>query len=178
MLLTRAFACSPSAHFADPFSPAAFDLSIDVVALLVNLLISVLVPSVIGKVGRGWAGGRDGGIRRSVRGKLGRASRWPPLLHATYVPVLPPRLPPWPPAPTQLLRDIIPAVRQFVTKYKTPLSLFSTANLAFIVWQVLSAAQSTRAPRRPLVAWAGEAEPTSRQPSPPAQQRPLSPAPR
>jgi len=30
--------------------PAGFDLSIDMVALLVNLLISVLVPSVIGKV--------------------------------------------------------------------------------------------------------------------------------
>lgn len=35
-------------------------------------------------------------------------------------------------------------MRKFVTVYKTPLSLFSTANLAFIVWQVLSSAQQTR----------------------------------
>ena len=41
----------------------------------------------------------------------------------------------------QALRDLCPPVRRFVTKYKTALSLFSTANLAFIVWQVLSSAQ-------------------------------------
>lgn len=44
----------------------------------------------------------------------------------------------------QLLRDLSAPVRKFVTTYKTPLSLFSTANLAFIVWQVLSSAQATR----------------------------------
>lgn len=73
------------------FAGTSFDLSIDMVALLVNLIISVLVPSVIGK----------------------------------------------------LLRDLSAPVRKFVTTYKTPLSLFSTANLAFIVWQVLSSAQAT-----------------------------------
>lgn len=52
---------------------------------------------------------------------------------------------PYLPAPhLQLLRDLSAPVRKFVTKYKTPLSLFSTANLAFIVWQVLSSAQETR----------------------------------
>lgn len=44
----------------------------------------------------------------------------------------------------QLLRDLSAPVRKFVTTYKTPLSLFSTANLAFIVWQVLSSARATR----------------------------------
>ena len=48
------------------------------------------------------------------------------------------------PRPPQLLRDLSAPVRKFVTKYKTPLSLFSTANLAFIVWQVLSSARDTR----------------------------------
>jgi sodium/bile acid cotransporter 7 len=74
------------------YSGTSFDLSIDMVALLVNLLITVLVPSLLGKA----------------------------------------------------LRELVPAVRAFVTKHKTPLSLFSTANLAFIVWQVLSSAQSVR----------------------------------
>jgi hypothetical protein len=59
------------------------------VSLLVNLLISVLVPSIIGK----------------------------------------------------LCREYMPGCQKFVTKYKVPLSLFSTANLAFIIWQVLSSAQ-------------------------------------
>lgn len=47
-----------------PSPPADFDLSIDMVALLVNLLISVLVPSVIGKVGlrSGWVGGQAEGV--------------------------------------------------------------------------------------------------------------------
>lgn len=44
----------------------------------------------------------------------------------------------------QLLRDVSAPVRKFVTKHKVPLGMFSTANLAFIVWQVLSTAQSTR----------------------------------
>ena len=39
------------------------------------------------------------------------------------------------------LRELIPAVARFATKYKEPLSMFSVANLAFIVWQTLSAAQ-------------------------------------
>ncbi|PSC76757.1 BASS family transporter: sodium ion bile [Micractinium conductrix] len=72
------------------FSGTDFDLSIDMVALLVNLLLSVFVPSVIGKA----------------------------------------------------VRDLCGPVRRFVTRYKVPLELFSTANLAFIVWQVLSGAQS------------------------------------
>lgn len=71
------------------FSGTDFDLSIDMVALLVNLLISVLVPSVIGKG----------------------------------------------------LRDLCPPIRRFVTRHRVFLSLFSTFNLAFIVWQVLSGAQ-------------------------------------
>lgn len=40
------------------------------------------------------------------------------------------------------LRDLVPAVARFAKKYKTYLSMFSVANLAFIVWQSLSAAQS------------------------------------
>ena len=40
------------------------------------------------------------------------------------------------------LRDLVPAVAQFARTYKTYLSMFSVANLAFIVWQSLSAAQS------------------------------------
>jgi sodium/bile acid cotransporter 7 len=39
------------------------------------------------------------------------------------------------------LRELIPPVARFATKYKEPLSMFSVANLAFIVWQTLSAAQ-------------------------------------
>ncbi|KAL4517654.1 hypothetical protein Ndes2526B_g02058 [Nannochloris sp. 'desiccata'] len=39
------------------------------------------------------------------------------------------------------LREFIPAVARFATKYKEPLSMFSVANVAFIVWQTLSAAQ-------------------------------------
>ncbi|KAL4434255.1 hypothetical protein ABPG75_000696 [Micractinium tetrahymenae] len=71
------------------FSGTDFDLSIDMAALLVNLLISVLVPSVIGKA----------------------------------------------------LRDLCPPIRKFVTRHRVFLGLFSTANLAFIIWQVLSGAQ-------------------------------------
>lgn len=40
------------------------------------------------------------------------------------------------------LRDLVPAARRFATKYKEELSMFSVANLAFIVWQTLSAAQN------------------------------------
>lgn len=48
---TRLESCSgQSANSLHPCA-AGFDLSIDMVALLVNLIISVLVPSVIGKVG-------------------------------------------------------------------------------------------------------------------------------
>lgn len=48
---TRLESCSgQSAKRLHPCA-AGFDLSIDMVALLVNLIISVLVPSVIGKVG-------------------------------------------------------------------------------------------------------------------------------
>lgn len=72
------------------FAGTDFDLSIDMVALLVNLLITVMVPSLIGKA----------------------------------------------------LRHLCPPIRRFVTEYKVPLGLFSTANLAFIIWQVLSGAQS------------------------------------
>ncbi|KAI3438931.1 hypothetical protein D9Q98_001345 [Chlorella vulgaris] len=71
------------------FAGTDFNISIDLVSLLVNLLISVLVPSIIGK----------------------------------------------------LSREYLPGCQKFVTKYKVPLSLFSTANLAFIIWQVLSSAQ-------------------------------------
>lgn len=74
------------------YAGTSFDLSIDMVALLVNLLITVLVPSLVGKG----------------------------------------------------LRELSPRVRAFVTRHKTALSLFSTANLAFIVWQVLSSAQAVR----------------------------------
>ena len=42
------------------------------------------------------------------------------------------------------LRDFIPAVCRFVTRYRTPLALFSTFNLACIIWIVLSGAQSAR----------------------------------
>jgi sodium/bile acid cotransporter 7 len=42
----------------------------------------------------------------------------------------------------KVLRELIPAVARFATKYKEPLSMFSVANLAFIVWQTLSAAQN------------------------------------
>lgn len=49
-----------------------------------------------------------------------------------------------PPSALQAVRDLCGPVRRFVTRYKVPLELFSTANLAFIVWQVLSGAQSIR----------------------------------
>jgi hypothetical protein len=42
--------------------PAGFPIDIDMVSLLVNLIISVMVPSIIGKVGGGgWVGGRVDG---------------------------------------------------------------------------------------------------------------------
>ena len=40
--------------------PAGFPIDIDMVSLLVNLIISVMVPSIIGKVGA--AGGRVGQV--------------------------------------------------------------------------------------------------------------------
>lgn len=42
----------------------------------------------------------------------------------------------------QAIRELVPGAAGFVARHKVPLSLFSTANLAFIVWQVLSSAQS------------------------------------
>jgi hypothetical protein len=48
----------------------------------------------------------------------------------------------------EALRDLVPAVRGFVTRHRVGLSLFSTFNLALIVWQVLSGAQSIREWRR------------------------------
>ncbi len=44
----------------------------------------------------------------------------------------------------QGLRDLCPPVRRFVTRHRVFLGLFSTFNLAFIVWQVLSGAQHIR----------------------------------
>lgn len=66
-------------------------VSVDPQNLVVKLLLTVLVPSVLGK----------------------------------------------------LARDFSRPVRDFVTKYKTQLSLFSTLNLAAIVWQTLSGARDT-----------------------------------
>lgn len=66
-------------------------VSVDPQNLVVKLLLTVLVPSVIGK----------------------------------------------------LARDFIKPVCRFVTKYKTALSMFSTLNLAAIVWQTLSGARDT-----------------------------------
>jgi sodium/bile acid cotransporter 7 len=43
----------------------------------------------------------------------------------------------------KLARDLSKPVQRFVTRYKTPLSLFSTLNLACIVWQTLSGARQT-----------------------------------
>jgi sodium/bile acid cotransporter 7 len=43
----------------------------------------------------------------------------------------------------KLARDLFKPVQRFVTRYKTPLSLFSTLNLACIVWQTLSGARQT-----------------------------------
>ena len=42
----------------------------------------------------------------------------------------------------KVLRDFIPPIRSFSTKYKEYLSMFATTNLAMIVWQSLSSAQS------------------------------------
>ncbi|KAF8065642.1 BASS4 [Scenedesmus sp. PABB004] len=66
-------------------------VSVDPANLVVKLLITVLVPSVLGKAAR----------EASAR------------------------------------------VRAFVTRFRTPLSLFSTLNLACIVWQTLSGARGT-----------------------------------
>ena len=46
-----------------------------------------------------------------------------------------------PAAVGKMMRDFIPAVCRFATTYKEELSMFSVANLAFIVWQTLSGAQ-------------------------------------
>jgi sodium/bile acid cotransporter 7 len=66
-------------------------VSVEPQALVVKLLLTVLVPTVLGK----------------------------------------------------LARDFIPPVCRFVTRYKTQLSMFSTLNLAAIVWQTLSGARDT-----------------------------------
>jgi sodium/bile acid cotransporter 7 len=71
--------------------PTATVVSVDPQSLVVKLLLTVLVPAVLGK----------------------------------------------------LARDLSPPVCSFVTKYKMPLSLFSTLNLAAIVWQTLSGARDT-----------------------------------
>ena len=42
----------------------------------------------------------------------------------------------------KLAREFLPGVRNFVTKYKIQLSMFSTINLALIIWQTLSGSQS------------------------------------
>jgi sodium/bile acid cotransporter 7 len=42
----------------------------------------------------------------------------------------------------KLAREFIPGVRNFVTEFKTQLSMFSTVNLAMIIWQTLSGSQS------------------------------------
>ena len=113
---------------------ADFNINIDTVSLLVDLVVTVLVPSLAGKVGR-WHSGACGIGSKGDRTR----SPWCRCLgtpehsctcmwcHGSCV--------------LQALRDLCPPVRRFVTKYKTALSLFSTANLAFIVWQVLSSAQ-------------------------------------
>lgn len=67
-----------------------------------------------------------------------------PLLLPLLLPHSPPPLSPLLLAVLQALRDLVPAVRAFVTKHRVGLSLFSTLNLALIVWQVLSGAQSIR----------------------------------
>jgi sodium/bile acid cotransporter 7 len=66
-------------------------VSVEPGSLVVKLLLTVLVPSVVGK----------------------------------------------------LARDLCRPVQRFVTRYKTPLGLFSTLNLACIVWQTLSGARQT-----------------------------------
>jgi sodium/bile acid cotransporter 7 len=71
--------------------PGANVVSVDPQNLVVKLLLTVLVPSVLGK----------------------------------------------------LARDLSKPVCSFVTKYKVQLSLFSTLNLAAIVWQTLSGARDT-----------------------------------
>lgn len=71
--------------------PTTTVVSVDPQNLVVKLLLTVLVPSVIGK----------------------------------------------------LARDLSKTVCSFVTKHKTALSLFSTLNLAAIVWQTLSGARDT-----------------------------------
>ncbi|KAF6235189.1 SBF-like CPA transporter family-domain-containing protein [Scenedesmus sp. NREL 46B-D3] len=43
----------------------------------------------------------------------------------------------------KLARDLSKPVQRFVTRHKIPLSLFSTLNLACIVWQTLSGARQT-----------------------------------
>jgi len=50
----------------------------------------------------------------------------------------------------QGLRDLSPTVCRFVKRHRTPLALFSTLNLALVIWQVLSGAQSTRENPRQL----------------------------
>ena len=138
-----------------PVLPAGFPIDIDMVSMLVNLIISVLVPSLLGKV-RGWLGGWLGGWEPVWAGRgwaQAHASccqlrNWqkvrlqllpsPALLRST------PPSAPRRPSCLQALRDLVPAVRAFVTNHRVGLSLFSTLNLALIVWQVLSGAQSIR----------------------------------
>ncbi len=43
----------------------------------------------------------------------------------------------------QSLRELSPTVTAWAKEYRVPLSLFSTSNLAFVVWQTLSAARNT-----------------------------------
>lgn len=43
----------------------------------------------------------------------------------------------------QALRELSPTVTAWAKEYRVPLSLFSTSNLAFVVWQTLSAARNT-----------------------------------
>ncbi len=46
------------------------------------------------------------------------------------------------PSPLQALRELCKPAEEFAKKYRTGLSLFSTSNLAFIVWQTLSGARN------------------------------------
>ncbi len=70
-----------------------------------------------------------------------RTCAWLPLLPPLPPPTCPTPPPPCSPNASQALRDLWKPAEEFAKKHRTPLSMFSTANLAFIVWQTLSGAR-------------------------------------
>jgi hypothetical protein len=130
------------------------NVSVDALKLFYKLLVTVLAPALVGKVSPAAAvpiaGGASGGSGAMQRRQLllrqlpaciqplakalpAACCSWPPAPHPPPMPPLPPLL--------QAARELVPPIGRFGTRFKQELGMFSTVQLALIIWQTLSAAQ-------------------------------------